>query len=190
MRKQYEKTEDHRRNLSDAAKKAWAEGRSRVHATSSEAGKKNCSLFWTEENRRKNLEGRKTEEYRKSRQLRSQKIWHLRSPSNKCYSFKNLAQFLRDNPKLFPEETLKPKRQHRRQAGPCLAATGLSRIRPDSRAQKPVGSWRGWTWISNMEVFYNGGDDLLDRENEMKPCMGREGLANSQHSTINSQQFP
>ena len=78
------------------------------------------------------------------------KEWRLRSPQNVVYRFKNLLNFVCTHKELFLEEDLKRN-----------AASGLSALRPTNNYVH--GSWKGWTWDSHIEGFYNGGEDLLDR---------------------------
>ena len=81
-------------------------------------------------------------------------IWRLRSPSNRTYEFKNLEEFLRQNPDLFAADDL---RWHRvKTAETCRAYKGLAALRPYSADGTPrrrvEGSWRGWRWVASEAV--------------------------------------
>lgn len=149
------RTKDHCLNLSKSIKKAWSEGRAKINQNSIEQAKENASKFWTEHGKKKNIEGRKSLKFQETRKKLA-KEWHIRSPWNEEFHFKNLYQFIRENPNLFPPESLKPKK-----GGPCNAISGITRIRGDN--PKAMNGWRGWTWITLTEVFQNNGEDLLAR---------------------------
>jgi hypothetical protein len=83
--------------------------------------------------------------------------WHLRSPSNVEYHFLNLSEFIRTHSHLFDADDI-PVKAHR----------GIQGLRPSDTRKRVSGTWKGWTWISFCEVFYNSGDDLLDRNVETK----------------------
>lgn len=85
------------------------------------------------------------------------KKWHLRSPSNVEYHFVNLSEFLRSNSHLFDPDDI-PVKAHR----------GIQGLRPSDTRKRVNGTWKGWTWISYCEAFYNSNDDLLDRNIETK----------------------
>ena len=83
--------------------------------------------------------------------------WHIRSPSNVEYHFVNLLEFIRTHSHLFDPDDI-PVKAHR----------GIQGIRPSDTRKRVNGSWKGWTWISYCEAFYNSSDDLLDRNVEKK----------------------
>jgi hypothetical protein len=83
--------------------------------------------------------------------------WHLRSPSNVEYHFLNLSEFIRTHSHLFDEGDI-PVKAHR----------GIQGLRPSDTRKRVNGTWKGWTWISYCEAFYNSSDDLLDRNVETK----------------------
>jgi hypothetical protein len=84
------------------------------------------------------------------------RIWRLRSPKNKVYEFRNLQEFIRQNPGLFdPEDVVI------RSYGKSRAASGLGML--SERWANGAGSWKGWTWASQVERLKNDGKDLLDR---------------------------
>jgi len=90
--------------------------------------------------------------------------WYLRSPDNVVYVFKNLREFVRSNPHLFPEDAViwkKAAKKPNNSLLTCKALGGLLRLNPARK--KTLGSWRGWTWNSATEVFYNQQQDLLNR---------------------------
>lgn len=150
------RTPEHCRNLSASIKLAWTEGRLSPHPKSVAAAKQNAASFWSDEGRRKNIEGRKSVEFQTAHKKRA-KRWHLRSPENREFHFTNLKDFVRGNHDLFLPETL-----IERKGGQCAAYNGLSRLRADGSGG--IATWRGWTWVSAREVFSNAGSDLLDRE--------------------------
>lgn len=82
---------------------------------------------------------------------RSCKNWSIRSPIGIVYHFVNARVFFEENTRLFKDTTLKS------------FLSGVSSLRPTSRAKKPIGSWRGWTWYSALEDRLNNGHDLLNR---------------------------
>lgn len=83
--------------------------------------------------------------------------WHIRSPSNVEYHFLNLSEFIRTHSHLFDADDI-PVKAHR----------GIQGLRPSDTRKRVNGTWKGWTWISLCETFYNSGDDLLDRNVENK----------------------
>lgn len=93
-------------------------------------------------------------------------VFHLRDPNNREYHFKNLADFIRKNENLFLPDDVKWK-SIGESGENCRAYQGLLSLRPFLRDGRPKprveGTWKGWTWISNVEVFLNAGDDLLLR---------------------------
>ncbi len=81
-------------------------------------------------------------------------IWRLRSPSNRKYEFKNLAEFLRQHSDLFAPDDV---RWHRvKTAETCRAYKGLAALRPylaDGAPRRRVeGSWKGWRWVASEAV--------------------------------------
>lgn len=85
----------------------------------------------------------------------SARVFRLRDPRGRTYVFKNLAWFIRENSHLFEAGDVSFDDTVR-----CRAYGGLKSICP--RYKYVVGSWKGWTWFSQIERF-NGGHDLLDR---------------------------
>jgi len=85
------------------------------------------------------------------------KKWHLRSPSNVEYHFINLDEFIRKHPHLFNPDDI-----------PVKARRGIQGLRPSNTRKRVSGTWKGWTWISYFETFYNSSNDLLDRNLEKK----------------------
>lgn len=90
---------------------------------------------------------------------RMAKWWHLRSPDNRTFRFKNLLQFVRENPALFDPEDVqwRPKGCHL----VCKASNGLAILSP--RQKNAKGTWKGWTWVSITEKITNDKEDLLGR---------------------------
>jgi len=159
---------------SAAAKKAWSEGRmvatTRIDKVKAKANglkayannrdsmkqglkkaKEDGRLKWSDE--RRSMEGFRPDETH----IRA-RVWRLRSPKNVTFGpFKNLAFFIRNHRHLFlPEDTLEPVPK-------SLAYNGLNRLNPNRKAKRVCGSWRGWTWHSQVERLQNNGEDLLDR---------------------------
>jgi hypothetical protein len=87
--------------------------------------------------------------------------WQIRSPSGRTYRFRNLREFIRRNAELFaPEDTewrTKPDGDIT-----CRAFTGIAGI--SIRLKNARGSWKGWTWCSQVEKIHNGGRCLLGRD--------------------------
>ena len=115
--------------------KAWEEGR----------------LKWSDE--RKSMEGFRPDESH----IRA-RVWRLRSPQNVTIGpFKNLAFFIRNHRHLFlPEDTLEPVLK-------CRAYNGICHLNPNGKLKIVSGTWKGWTWHSQVERLQNDGYDLLDR---------------------------
>jgi hypothetical protein len=82
------------------------------------------------------------------------RMWHIRSPDNVPYHFRNLAEFIRVNPHLFNPDDI-----------PVKAIRGIGMLRPSDTRKRISGTWKGWTWISLIETFHNGENDLLSRAN-------------------------
>ncbi len=159
---------------SASIKKAWSEGRivstgplDRVKAKANglksyarnkeklrdglQKAKEDGKLKWSEE--RKSMEGFRADETH----IRA-RVWRLRSPKNVTFGpFKNLAFFIRNHRHLFlPEDAVEPVLKGR-------AYSGLCRLNPNGKSKAVSGSWKGWTWCSQLERLQNGGNDLLDR---------------------------
>lgn len=83
------------------------------------------------------------------------KLWNLRSPKGIKYQFKNLKNFIRENPGLFnPEDVIWKKDR-------CKALY-IQRLNPSCK--DPRSSCKGWTWYSEEERIYNDSRDLLNRQ--------------------------
>lgn len=85
----------------------------------------------------------------------------FRSPDNVIYPYTNVSKFVREHLHLFSEEDaafLKKGGQF-----VCNAMKGLYSLR--MKGTKPAGTWKGWTAVSDTEVFYNRGEHLLSVEN-------------------------
>lgn len=80
----------------------------------------------------------------------SAKYWWVRDPSGQLHKFKNLSHWIKTNHHLFAQEDILNR-----------AYSGIQSLRPTNR--KPVASWKGWTWHSQLERLQNNGVDLLDR---------------------------
>lgn len=92
----------------------------------------------------------------------SSKEWRLRSPVNKVYIFKNLREFVRQNIHLFKDKDVIFKKERNGKSETCNAISALSHLRPGISRQEST--WKGWTWYSEEEKFYNHGRDLLERK--------------------------
>ena len=86
-------------------------------------------------------------------------FWCVRGPDRKIYKFRSLAQFVRDNPQLFPSGTAVKPPDRRRQntaacisQGPSLAERGIGRL--FSRRYQ-VGSWHGWLALWKKDPLGN-----------------------------------
>ena len=111
-----------------------------------------------EEQRKKWREANKNSEKCKAGLKHHQcKKWHIRSPSNVEYHFINLAEFIRTHQDLFDPIDIPKNSYH-----------GIALLRPSNKRKVIPGSWKGWTWISLCEAFYNSSNDLLDRNVETK----------------------
>ena len=88
-------------------------------------------------------------------------IWRLRSPRGIIFEFKNLRDFIRENPALFDQTDVIWKPTKKRQLR-CRAYSGIMSISP--RLKRPNGEWKGWTWHSQTERLKNEGRDLLERQ--------------------------
>jgi hypothetical protein len=83
----------------------------------------------------------------------------LRSPDNVVYFVRNLTDWIRRHHHLFkPEDVIWTKRPSC--SATCRASKGISKLR---NARDPRGSWKGWTIVSDVEVYGNKGADLLAR---------------------------
>ena len=82
----------------------------------------------------------------------------FRSPDNRIYEVKNITLFVHSNKSLFKEEDVINKSK-RRVGFLCNAAYGLQHVHSGD-----VGSWKGWTLVSDTEVFYNKGEHPLAQE--------------------------
>lgn len=73
------------------------------------------------------------------------KEWVLRAPDGQTYRFRNLKQFVRDQPGLFDAADVEWREVPGRPSQAwCRAFHGLSRLRPSCVKQLP--EWREWTW--------------------------------------------
>lgn len=103
-------------------------------------------------------------------------ICEIRSPTNVVWYVRNITDFVRTHPHLFdPEDVVwvNYKAHLGREAWRCRAQKGIMKLR---EAKDPRGSWKGWTLVSDVEVYKNKGKDLLDRQwtpdpaNAVQPC--------------------
>jgi hypothetical protein len=90
-------------------------------------------------------------------------VFHLRDASNRVHDGRNLLHFVREHEHMFLPEDVRwvPLSTKKPNALTCRAYKGLGTLFLKARS---IGSWKGWTRVSRSEVFYNGGEDLLDRE--------------------------
>ena len=83
--------------------------------------------------------------------------WHVRDPQGVPHHFRNLRDFVRSNPHLFPEGDaeirINPKGQKY-----MRASSGLQSLKRPLR-QRACTSWKGWTLIALCEEE----NDILDR---------------------------
>lgn len=82
--------------------------------------------------------------------------WNIRDANGCTHQFRNLANWIRENENLFDAADVQWKN------GWCRAHSGISHLRPTHK--KPVGSWKGWTWVSIHERRFNDAEDLLQRK--------------------------
>jgi hypothetical protein len=88
---------------------------------------------------------RRNPKLRATEQHIAAKEWVLRSPLGQVHQFRNLKQFVRDNPGLFEVEDVQWKEVLGRPSQAwCRAFHGLSRLRPS--CVKLLNEWKGWTW--------------------------------------------
>ena len=82
----------------------------------------------------------------------------FRSPDNRTFKANNITLFVHSNRHLFQaEDTINKAKQ---QGGfRCNALHGLQQVHSGRR-----GSWKGWTLVSDTEVFYNKGEHPLAQE--------------------------
>jgi hypothetical protein len=88
----------------------------------------------------------------------SGKFWRLRDPRGRFHEFRNLSNFIRDNPSLFLPEDVQWVGKGRKKRCRAFALRGLHPSR-----KVGLSTWKGWTWISIYERRFNDGLDLLDR---------------------------
>jgi hypothetical protein len=86
-------------------------------------------------------------------------VGEIRDPEGRVHRIRNVTHFVRENPHLFNPEDIVWRTDKGRG---CLAQKGISSVL--STARSAVSSWKGWTKVSNTEVFYNDSKDLLDRD--------------------------
>ena len=80
----------------------------------------------------------------------------LRSPDNRIFKVHNLTKFVKDNANLFHPDSLATDSK-----GCTRAYSNLRRL---VCKKKPGQTAMGWTLVSDTEVFYNDGEDLLNRQ--------------------------
>ncbi len=84
----------------------------------------------------------------------------IRSPENVVYFVRNITDWVRRHPHLFsPQDVAWRKRPGR--TATCRAMKGIMKLR---ESRDPRGSWKGWTLVSDIETYFNGGNDLLARD--------------------------
>ncbi|MHC1762890.1 MAG: hypothetical protein AB9869_01100 [Verrucomicrobiia bacterium] len=100
----------------------------------------------------------------RGRNNHSAKVWRLRSPKGEVFVFKNLRQFVRENPHMFDPIDTEWRTVPGLPLGSieriCNAITALSRLNPNRKEVRGV--WKGWTWVSIIERRENDGDTLLN----------------------------
>lgn len=82
----------------------------------------------------------------------------LRDPSGKIWHVKNVLKFVREHEHLFAPEDVAWTGPHLSQ---CRVARQLSNL---WRRKNPQTTVKGWTLVSKTEVFYNNGEDLIERQ--------------------------
>jgi hypothetical protein len=80
----------------------------------------------------------------------------LRDPNNRVWEVHNVAKFVEEHQDLFAPHTLEFNKLGNRKA-----AQSLRRLTAKSSRRN---SAMGWTLVSDTEVFYNGGEDILERQ--------------------------
>ncbi len=82
-------------------------------------------------------------------------VWYLKDPAGNNRVFKNLANFIRENPDLFCKEHIVWKKSlrigcHGNTGESCLAYYGLCQLKPykkdGTRKSKVNASWFEWSW--------------------------------------------
>ena len=81
----------------------------------------------------------------------------LRDPAGKIWVVRNLVKFVREHEYLFETQDVIWEGKHLCR---CKATSALRNL----WSKKPVTAAKGWTLVSDTEVFYNGGEDLLNRQ--------------------------
>ncbi|MBC8418768.1 MAG: hypothetical protein H8E10_09270 [Desulfobacterales bacterium] len=86
--------------------------------------------------------------------------WVLMAPNGEIHSFKNLANFIRENEYLFEKECVVWKSRgvvgsHGDTGVSCLAYDGLCSLKPYNKKGKIKShqkkSWRGWIWCGGID---------------------------------------
>jgi hypothetical protein len=75
-------------------------------------------------------------------------VWHIRSPQNKTYFFKNLRHFIIEHKNLFDESDIDFSNGECR----CRAFYGIRSIKPYKKDGTPMRApvnmqWKGWMWV-------------------------------------------
>jgi hypothetical protein len=80
----------------------------------------------------------------------------LRDPSGRVWEIHNLNKFVIEHPELF-----EPKHLEFNKIGHPKAAQQLRRLTAKKSGRSTA---IGWTLVSDTEVFYNSGEDLIERQ--------------------------
>jgi hypothetical protein len=94
-------------------------------------------------------------------------VWHLKSPNNVSYSFKNLEHFIRSHAHLFHPDDIVRKLKKNGGSFWCRAGMGLNSLSP--RCKNPKGSWKGWRIDSQQERLFHEGKTLLEDTTDQAP---------------------
>jgi len=85
-------------------------------------------------------------------------VCDFRSPTNVVWHVSNINYFVRTHKHLFDKSDVMWKNSGHSLR--CRASAGLGSL---CRRTKTLGSWKGWTLVSDVERFKNAGNDLLGR---------------------------
>jgi hypothetical protein len=80
---------------------------------------------------------------------------NFRDPNGKIWHVKNVLKFIREHEYLFSPEDVVWKGEK------CRMAAAFSKL---TRNVDRRSSSKGWTLVSKTEVFYNNGEDLIERQ--------------------------
>lgn len=104
--------------------------------------------------------------------------WNVRDARGRVHQFRNLANWIRQNENLFEPNDVRWNGTY------CRAHSGISHLRPTHK--NPVGSWKGWAWVSIHERRFDDANDPMRRKSSNAELCGASDASASAIGCVSS----